>query len=77
MMKAAKDWSHSDLAEPLNGTKKRRILGEGERRPGVIVVGGICRKDPAQLDFAKDDDIIEAFPADRTDQPLRMPVLPR
>jgi hypothetical protein len=29
------------------------------------------------MGFAEDDDVIEAFAADRADQPLRMPVLPR
>ena len=28
------------------------------------------------MGFAKDDDMVEAFPADRADKPLRMPVLP-
>jgi hypothetical protein len=28
------------------------------------------------MGLAEDDDVIEAFPADRTDQPLGMPVLP-
>ena len=27
--------------------------------------------------LAEDDDVIEAFTADRADQPLRMPILPR
>jgi transposase len=37
---------------------------------------GIGRKDPAQVGLAKDDEVIEALPADRADQPLRMSVLP-
>jgi hypothetical protein len=28
------------------------------------------------MGLAKDDDVIEAFPADQSDQSLRMPVLP-
>jgi hypothetical protein len=32
----------------------------------------VGRKDSAQVRFAEDDDVIKAFPADRTDQSLRM-----
>jgi hypothetical protein len=37
---------------------------------------GVGRKNPAQIGLAEDDDVIEAFPADRADQSLRMPILP-
>jgi hypothetical protein len=76
MVKPAEDGPRSDLAGPMNGTTERRVLGEGEVRPEVIVIVGIRRKDPAQMGFTKDDDVIEAFPADRADQSLRMPILP-
>ena len=46
-------------------------------RSEFIVVAGVARKDPAQMALAEDDDVIEAFPADRADQSLRMTVLPR
>ena len=45
-------------------------------RSEFVVVAGVAGKDPAQLVLAEDDDVIEAFPADRADQSLRMPVLP-
>jgi hypothetical protein len=78
MMKSAEKRLHTDLTAPLNGTRERCIFGEGEMRPDVvIVIGGIGSKHPAQMGFTEDDDMIEAFPADRADQPFRMPVLPR
>jgi hypothetical protein len=40
-----------------------------------VVVAGVARKDPAQMALAEDDDVIEAFPADRADQSLHMPVI--
>ena len=76
MMKPAKNRLRNDLAKPLNGTMGRRVLGEGEMSPGVVVIGGIRRKNSAQRGLAQDDDVIEAFPADRADQSLRMRVLP-
>ena len=45
-------------------------------RSEFIIVAGVARKDPAQMGLTEDDDVIEAFTADRADQSLRMPVLP-
>jgi hypothetical protein len=70
-MKSAEDRSHSDLDELLNGTKKRRVLSKSEMRSDVVIVGGISGEDPAQMGVAEDDEVIEAFPSDRADQPLR------
>jgi hypothetical protein len=76
MMKSAEDRLSGDLADPLDRPMARRILVQGQMRSELIVITGVGRKDPAQMGLAEDDDVIEAFPADRADQPLRMPVLP-
>ena len=76
MMKSAEDWPHGELAEPLDRPMARRILVQGQMRSELVVIADVGRKDPAQMGLAEDDDVIEAFPADRADQPLRMPVLP-
>ena len=76
MMKSAEDRLSSELAEPLDRPTARRILAQGQMRSEFVVVAGVGRKDPAQMGLAEDDDVIEAFPADRADQSLRMPVLP-
>ena len=55
----------------------RRILVQGQMRSDSVVIAGVGRKDPAQMGLAEDDDVIEAFAADRADQSLRMTVLPR
>jgi hypothetical protein len=77
MMKSAEDRSSSEFAEPLNGTKKRYVLGECKMRPDIVVIVAVSPEDPAQMGLAEDDDVIEAFATDRADQPLRMPILPR
>ena len=77
MMKSAEDRPSSDFAEPLNRTKKPvTSLASDKMRPDIVVIVAVGPEDPAQMGFAEDDDVIEAFPADRADQPLRMPVLP-
>ena len=75
-MKSAQDGLSSELAEPLDRPMARGILTQGKMRSEPVVIAGVGRKDSAQMTFAEDDDVIEAFPADRADQSLRMPVLP-
>ena len=76
MVKPAQDGLSSELAERLDLSTARRILPQGQMRPEFVVVAGVAGKDPAQMSLAEDDDVIKAFPADRADQSLRMPVLP-
>ena len=76
MMKSAEDRPSNELAEPLDRPMAQRILVQGQVRSQFVVIAGVGRKDPAQMGLAEDHDVVEAFPADRTDQSLRMPVLP-
>jgi len=77
MMEATENRLSSKPAETLDRPMAWRILAQGQMNAQFVVVGSICRKDPAQVGLAKDDNVIEALPADRADQPLRMSVLPR
>jgi hypothetical protein len=45
-------------------------------RSVFVVITDVGTKNSTQVDVAEDDDVIEAFPADRANQPLRMPILP-
>jgi hypothetical protein len=76
MMKATENRLSGDLAETLDRPMAWRILAQGQMRSQFVVIAGIGRKDPAQVGLAEDDDVIEALPADRANQPLRMSVLP-
>ena len=76
MMQPAEDRLRSEPAETLDRPMAWRILAQGQMRSQFVVVAGIGHKDPAQVGFAKDDDVIQTFSADRANQPLRMPVLP-
>ncbi len=46
-------------------------------RAEFVVVAAVGRRDPAQTELAEYDDMIDALPADRADQSLRVLVLPR
>jgi hypothetical protein len=76
MMEATENRLRSESAEILDRLKAWRILAKGQMRSQFVVIGGIGPKNPAQMDLAENDDVIEAFPADRADQSLRMSVLP-
>ena len=77
MVHPAEDRPSNELTKPLNRPTARRILAQRQMRSQFVVIAGVGRKDPAQMDLAEDDDVIEAFPADGADQPLCMSVLPR
>ena len=77
MVQPTEDRLSSELAEALDRPMARRILTQGQMRSQFVVIDGVGRKDSPQVSLAEDDDVIEAFPADRADQSLRMPVLPR
>lgn len=68
---AAEDRPGNKLAEPIDRPTVRRILIQSQMRPDFIIIAGI----PAQVDLSKDDDVIEAFTADRVDQSLPTSVL--
>ena len=76
MMKSAEDWPRGEVTAPLNGPPVRRILIQRQMRSEFAVISCVGRKYPTQMGVAEDEDVIEAFPADRADQPLRLPVLP-
>jgi hypothetical protein len=73
MMKSAEDGPRGDVAEPSNRTSTRCVLCQSEMRPEMVVVGCIDLEHVTQVGLAKEDDMIQAFPADRADEPLRIP----
>ena len=73
---------HRILKDPAY---QRRAAGSADDLaslcPRTNVFGVRCnsqwRQDVAHVDVTEDDNVIEASSADRLDQPLRMPILPR
>jgi hypothetical protein len=76
MMKSAEKRPRGEVTEPLDRPTVRRILVQRQMRSEFVVVDRVGTKDSTQVGVAEDGDVIEAFPTDRADQPLRMPVLP-
>ena len=76
MVKSTKNRLSGELAKALDRPIVRGILAQGEMRSQFVVIAGVGRKDPSQMGLAEDNEVIEALPADRTDQSLRIPILP-
>ena len=65
-----------DGTEALNRAMERRVLVQGTMSPQLIIVGGICAQNPAQVRFTEYDNVVQALPADRADEPLDICILP-
>jgi hypothetical protein len=60
----------------LNAPRNRCISLQGEMGPGLVVVADVFAEDLAEVIFAEDDQVVQTLPADRTDDALRVGVLP-
>jgi hypothetical protein len=75
-MKAAENGSGCDCADALNSPMDGSILVQSPMGPYAVIVCGVLVKDPAQVSFSEHDQVVDAFPPDRADQSLRVPILP-
>ena len=77
MMQTADLREGNDLAcrGKLYATRPRAVLMEREMRSGVMMISKIAQQDAAQVTLVEDDNVIQAFTADRTDQTLDIWVL--
>ncbi len=76
VVKATEDRLPFDGAGALNRAMEWGILVQGTMSPRLIIVGGICAQDPAQVRFTEHDHVVQAFPADRANESLNVSVLP-
>ncbi len=60
----------------FDGTWLGRVLVEREMRSGSVVVVQVASQDPPQVTLAENNDVVQAFPTDRADDPLHVRILP-
>jgi len=60
----------------LYATRPWAVLVEREMRSGVMMILKIARQYAAQVTLVEDDNVIQAFTADRTDETLGVGILP-
>jgi hypothetical protein len=76
VVKATENWVGRDGTEALDRAMERGVLVQGTMDPRLIIVDGICAYDSAQMRFTEYDHVVQALPADRTNEPLNVSVLP-
>jgi hypothetical protein len=77
VVKAAEDRLRCNGAETLNRAMERGVLVQRSMSPQLIIIGGICAKDSAQVCFTEHDHVVQALPADRADESFNIGILPR
>ena len=55
---------------PLNRTRFRRILCQGQMSAGIQIVTEVSFENPSQMRLSEHDDVVEAFPANSSNQTL-------
>ena len=60
----------------LNAPRNRCIPLQGEMRPGLVVMEDVLVEDPPEMVLVENDEMVEAFSADRPDDSLGVGVLP-
>src|ERR1700694_3896238 len=76
VMQSTQDRTAQNASRCLGGTRYRRVLVQRQVSARAIVVVHVGQQHMAQMAFAEHHDMIEAFPADRADQPFGVCVLP-
>src|SRR5674476_733452 len=59
VVKAAEDRLRCDGADALNRAMKRGVLVQRSMSPQLIIIGGICAEDPAQVRFTEHDHVVQ------------------
>ena len=77
VMKSAQDGVRTYDAGSLNRTRDGRILVQRPMRSNSVVIGRIVFQIPAQMFLAQNNDVVQTFPPDRSDQPFGKAILPR
>ena len=75
-MQSAENWRRQNASASLNAPRYRRVLVQGKMRARAIIIFHVGEEYVAQVSLAEDDDMIKAFPSDRSDHPFRMSILP-
>src|SRR5215204_3618822 len=76
MVQAAQDRHRKHAAECPHLSRYRCVLVQRQMRATLIVVSLIRPKHVPKMPFPKDDHVVKAIPSDRSDEPLRISVLP-
>src|SRR6202035_310198 len=77
VMQSAQDWATKNVPGAIDGARDRRIFLQGYMRAGPIVIFHVRQQEVTEVALAEHHYVVKAFPADRTDQPFGISILPR
>ena len=77
VMKTADHGSALDASNRLNGSPGRCVLTKGQMGASRVVIVDVAGKHMTQVPFPEHDNVVQTLPADRTNQSLRIAILPR
>src|SRR4029077_12270039 len=77
MMESAKKWRGHNATNGIYCSRHRRVLVDVKVRASRVIVGRVRSQQMAKMPLAEHDNVVKTFPADRTDRPFTIPVLPR
>jgi hypothetical protein len=76
MVQSSEQGLGNDAANGLNRARNRRILGQRQMRASLIVISLVRFEQVAKMPLAKHNNVVQAFPPDRADQPFSVSILP-
>src|SRR5260221_3351250 len=76
VVQSAENWHRQRATDSLNGTLDRRVLVQRQMRPSLVVIFLVRFEQMAEMPLAEHNNMVKTIPSDRTDQPLRISVLP-
>jgi hypothetical protein len=77
MVKSTQDGVRTYETGSLNRPRNRRIVVQGSMRSNAIVVVSVRFQNAAHMCLAQNNDVIQTFAPDRSDQPFGKAILPR
>jgi hypothetical protein len=77
MMESAKKWRRQNANNGMYCSRHRRVLVDRKVRASRVIVGRVRSQQMAKMPLAEHGNMVKTFPADRTDRPFTIPILPR
>src|SRR5207244_12308072 len=76
VMQSAQNRHRQRATHRVNGTRDRRVLVQRQMRTSLVVIFLVRIEQMAEMSLAEDNNMVKTLPSDRTDEPLRISVLP-
>src|SRR6266404_2561643 len=76
VVQSAQNWHRQRATDGMDSTRDRRVLQKRTVSPRLVVIFLVRIEQMADMSFAEDNNIFKTIPSYRTDEPLRISILP-